>query len=94
MLTGSSCIWIAFKSTADAKLHPESRVEHVPHMWHAIVRVHMQAAGLKYYDDLQHRIPRMEVAAIEAVVKEAVVDMLHCREAHDASTLFCCAVGR
>lgn len=75
-------------------LHPKARVEHVPHIWHAIVRVPMQAAGLKYYDDLQHRIPRMEVAAIEAVVKEAVVDMLHCREAHDASTIFCYAVGR
>ena len=30
----------------------------------------------------------------EAVVREAVVDMLHCRSAPDASTLFCYAVGR
>jgi len=75
-------------------LHPEADVEHVSHMRHAIVGVPMQAAGLKYYDDLQHRIPSKEVAAIEAVVKEAVVDMLHCREAHDASTIFCYAVGR
>lgn len=53
-----------------------------------------QAAGLKYYDDMQRNIPAAEVAAIEAVVREAVVDMLHCRNAHDASTLFCYAVGR
>lgn len=53
-----------------------------------------QAAGLKYYDDMQRSIPAAEVAAIEAVVREAVVDMLHCRDAHDASTLFCHAVGR
>ena len=53
-----------------------------------------QAAGLKYYEDMQRRIPREETARIEAVVREAVVDLLHCREAHDASTLFCHAVGR
>ena len=58
------------------------------------IRGAMQAAGLKYHDDLQRRIPREEVAVIEAVVREAVVDLLHCREAHDASTLFCYAVGR
>ncbi len=54
----------------------------------------MQVAGLKYYEDMQQRVPREETAAIEAVVREAVVDLLHCREAHDASTLFCYAVGR
>jgi hypothetical protein len=43
---------------------------------------------------MQRSIPAAEVAAIEAVVREAVVDMLHCRNAHDASTLFCYAVGR
>ena len=53
-----------------------------------------QAAGLKYYDNMQQSIPAAEVAAIEAVVREAVVDMLHCRSANDASTLFCYAVGR
>ena len=59
-----------------------------------VVRVRTQAAGLKYYEDMQQRIPREETAAIEAVVREAVVDLLHCRDAHDASTLFCYAVGR
>ena len=56
--------------------------------------MHTQAAGLKYYADMQQRIPRKEVAAIEGMVKEAVLDVLNCRGAHDASMLFCNAVGR
>ena len=59
-----------------------------------VVHAGAQAAGLKYYEDMQQRIPREETATIEAVVREAVVDLLHCREAQDASTLFCHAVGR
>ena len=53
-----------------------------------------QAAGLKYYQDLQQRIPRAEVAAIEFVVREAVLDLLSLKGSADASTLFCHAVGR
>ena len=59
-----------------------------------VIGMTMQAAGLKYYEDMQQRIPRKEVAAIEGMVKEAVLDVLGCRGAHDASTLFCNAVGR
>ena len=54
----------------------------------------VQAAGLKYYEAMQQRIPRKEVAAIEGMVKEAVLDVLGGRGAHDESTLFCNAVGR
>lgn len=51
-----------------------------------------QRTGLKYFDDFKQRIPRPEVAQIEAVVWEAVVDVLECHS--DSNTLFCCVLGR
>ena len=35
-----------------------------------------QAVGLKYHEDLQHRIPRTEVAGVEATVQRVVREVL------------------
>jgi hypothetical protein len=56
--------------------------------------VHAQRIGIKYFEDMKIRIPRAEVAAIEALVRAEVLDILACREAPDADSLFCRAVGR
>jgi hypothetical protein len=53
-----------------------------------------QRMGLKYFEDLRQRIPREEVAAIEAEVREAVLGVLQCRDSPDQGSLFCRAVGR
>jgi len=54
--------------------------------------VSAQRTGLKYFEDFKQRIPRPEVALIEAVVREAAVDVLECHS--DSNMLFCCALGR
>lgn len=54
----------------------------------------VQRTGLKYFEDLQKRIPRKEVAIIEADVREAAIDVLQCRDKPDVGSLFCRAVGR
>ncbi len=53
-----------------------------------------QRTGLKYFEDFKQRIPRVEVAAVAAVVHEAVEEVLQCSRAPDADMLFCCALGR
>eukprot|EP00884_Botryococcus_braunii_P020197 jgi/Botrbrau1/6861/Bobra.152_2s0020.1 len=52
-----------------------------------------QLVGLKYFDDFQLRIPASVVAQVEEVVQNAVLDVLKCREAEDASKFFAFAVG-
>ncbi len=54
----------------------------------------MQRVGVRYFEDLQRRIPRTEVAVIEAAVLAKVVELLRCADAPDADRLFARAVGR
>ena len=45
----------------------------------------LQVVGLKYHEDLQHRIPRSEVQMAEDAIRQAVMEVLPSRRIDDAS---------
>ena len=45
----------------------------------------LQIIGLKYFQDLQHRIPRDEVRSAEDIIRKAVIDVLPSRATDEAS---------
>ena len=54
----------------------------------------MQRCGLKYFEDFQQRVPRDEAAVVERIMREAMLDLLDCRNAPDADLLHVRVVGR
>lgn len=53
----------------------------------------MQVAGLKHFDDMQHRIPRSEVEQVHSLVCGAVRDILGVEGLPDADRLHCRVTG-
>ena len=53
----------------------------------------LQVAGLKYYDDMQQRIPRAEVEQVHSLVHGVVREVLAVEGLPDADRLHCRVTG-
>lgn len=53
----------------------------------------LQVAGLKYFDDMQQRIPRTEVEQVHSLVSEVVKEVLAVDGVPDADRLHCRVTG-